>query len=224
MTATGPDGTVEREQRRAHQIAQHETDQAATASCGFCRGGQMTARSGPRGRQSCVFILSAVRHHDASTAALHEIGAKTNEIPELAPLLDTVDTQDLTGSVVAIDALHKPGERDSPRGPDLSEAVLYEPKPEFRFSGALARLTERRTDFFTLQSDWRGGVEGLSARHLNRQLNFHPTSSSGLTEMWSKAWRTRLADLCPATLSSARSFRFHGLSQSGVDSRSLTTL
>ncbi|MFE2490623.1 hypothetical protein ACFXGR_46955 [Streptomyces mirabilis] len=33
---------------------------------------------------SRIFVLTAVRHGDATTAALHEIGAKTNEIPQFA--------------------------------------------------------------------------------------------------------------------------------------------
>jgi predicted transposase YbfD/YdcC len=51
-------------------------------------------------------VLSAVRHADAVTAALREIGAKTNEIPEFAPLLDQIDDADLTDSVITVDALH----------------------------------------------------------------------------------------------------------------------
>lgn len=105
VTATGPDGIVEREQRRAHRIAQNETDppqpcRAAFAVDGKCLGGAVRADG------SRVFVLSAVRQHDALTAALREISAKTNEIPEFAPLLDTPDGQDLTGSVVTVDALH----------------------------------------------------------------------------------------------------------------------
>ncbi|MFD3663569.1 hypothetical protein ACFWVF_23790 [Streptomyces sp. NPDC058659] len=43
----------------------------------------MPARSGSA-RTGRVFVLTAVRHHDALTAALREISAKTNEIPEFA--------------------------------------------------------------------------------------------------------------------------------------------
>lgn len=55
---------------------------------------------------SRVFLLSAVRHHDAVCAAIREIGAKTNEIPEFAPLLDQMHDTDLTGAIVTMDALH----------------------------------------------------------------------------------------------------------------------
>jgi len=48
-----------------------------------------------------VFVLTAVRHDDALTAALREIGAKPNKITESAPLLATVDDADLA------EALHE---------------------------------------------------------------------------------------------------------------------
>lgn len=50
--------------------------------------------------------MTAVRHDDALTAALCEIGAKTNEILESAPLLDTIDDRDLADAAVTVDALH----------------------------------------------------------------------------------------------------------------------
>ncbi len=50
--------------------------------------------------------MTAVCHDDALTAGLREIGAKTNKIPEFAPLLDTVDDADLADAVVTVDALH----------------------------------------------------------------------------------------------------------------------
>ncbi|MCX5323839.1 ISAs1 family transposase [Streptomyces sp. NBC_00120] len=105
ISATTPDGTVEREQRRAHRTAQHETDPPQPRRTAFAVDGKCL-RGAVRADGSRVFVLSAVRHHDALTAALREIGAKTNEIPEFAPLLDTPDDQDLTGSVVTVDALH----------------------------------------------------------------------------------------------------------------------
>ncbi len=51
-------------------------------------------------------MLSAVRHGDGVTLASREIGAKTNEIPELALLLDQIDDAGLAGTVVTADALH----------------------------------------------------------------------------------------------------------------------
>lgn len=53
-----------------------------------------------------MFVLSAVRHVDAVTLATREIGAKTNEISEFAPLLDQISDDDLTGALVTMDALH----------------------------------------------------------------------------------------------------------------------
>ncbi|MGW6328958.1 transposase family protein [Streptomyces sp. NPDC055097] len=105
ISATTPDGTVEREQRRAHRTAQHETDPPRPRRTAFAVDGKCL-RGAVRADGSRVFVLSAVRHHDALTAAPREIGAKTNEIPEFAPLLDTLDDQDLTDSVVTVDALH----------------------------------------------------------------------------------------------------------------------
>src|SRR5665811_2357392 len=55
----------------------------------------------PDGSQ--VHLLSAVSHDTAVVLAQREIAAKTNEIPELAPLLADLD---LTGVVVTADALH----------------------------------------------------------------------------------------------------------------------
>jgi predicted transposase YbfD/YdcC len=55
----------------------------------------------PDGSQ--VHLLSAISHDTAVVLAQREIAAKTNEIPELAPLLAGLD---LTGVVVTADALH----------------------------------------------------------------------------------------------------------------------
>ncbi|WTF17104.1 transposase family protein [Streptomyces sp. NBC_01601] len=68
ISATTPDGTVEREQRRVHRTAQHETKPAATTSYGLRRYGRCL-RGAVRADGSRVFVLSAVRHHDALTAA-----------------------------------------------------------------------------------------------------------------------------------------------------------
>nr|WTB28307.1 ISAs1 family transposase [Streptomyces sp. NBC_00830]WTB28595.1 ISAs1 family transposase [Streptomyces sp. NBC_00830]WTB35774.1 ISAs1 family transposase [Streptomyces sp. NBC_00830] len=99
-----PDGTAEREQRRAHTTATR-TDpprrrRRAIAVDGKCLRG---ARR-PDGSQ--VFVLSAVTHGDGITLASREIGAKTNEIPEFQPLLNQIDDADLRGTVVTVDALH----------------------------------------------------------------------------------------------------------------------
>ncbi|MFD9110320.1 ISAs1 family transposase [Streptomyces bottropensis] len=100
----GPEGIPEREQRRAHRTSARSRDQRrrrrAFAVDGTCLRGAVRADG------SRVFVLTAVRHDDALTTALREIGAKTNEIPEFAPLLDTIDDQDLNDAVATVDALH----------------------------------------------------------------------------------------------------------------------
>lgn len=63
-------------------------------------------RGAVRADGSRVFVMTAVRHDDTLTAALPEIGAKTNEIPEFAPLLDQIDQAGLTDAVITVDALH----------------------------------------------------------------------------------------------------------------------
>jgi predicted transposase YbfD/YdcC len=99
-----PGGGIEREQRRAHRAATHtgpvRSRRRAIAVDGKCLRGAKR----PDGSQ--VFVLSAVRHGDGVTLASREIGAKTNEIPEFAPLLDQIDDADLAGTVVTADALH----------------------------------------------------------------------------------------------------------------------
>lgn len=99
-----PDGGIEREQRRAHRAATRTEPiparRRAIAVDGKC------LRGAKRADGSRVFVLSAVRHGDGITLASREIGAKTNEIPEFAPLLDQIDDAGLTGAVVTADALH----------------------------------------------------------------------------------------------------------------------
>ena len=99
----GPDGIPEREQRRAHRTSARSPDQRrrrrAFAVDGKCLRGAV------RADDSRVFVLTAVRHDDALTTALHEIGTKPTRY-EIAPLLDTIDDQDLNDAVVTVDALH----------------------------------------------------------------------------------------------------------------------
>ncbi|MFD9286551.1 transposase family protein, partial [Streptomyces mirabilis] len=99
-----PDGGAEREQRRAHRAAAHADPvrrrRRAISVDGKC------LRGARRPDGSRVFVLSAVRHGDGITLASREIGAKTNGIPEFAPLLDQIDDADLAGTVVTADALH----------------------------------------------------------------------------------------------------------------------
>jgi predicted transposase YbfD/YdcC len=99
-----PDGGTEREQSRAHRVAIRaepvRSRRRAIAVDGKC------LRGAKRPDDSRVFVLSAVRHGDGLTLASREIGAKANEIPEFAPLLDQIDDTDLAGTVVTADALH----------------------------------------------------------------------------------------------------------------------
>lgn len=99
-----PDGLHEREQRRAHRRAVgHEGPvprRLALAVDGKC------LRGARRPDGSRVFVLSAVTHGDGVTLASREIGAKTNEIPEFAPLLDQIGNADLHDRVITVDALH----------------------------------------------------------------------------------------------------------------------
>ncbi|MET7391222.1 transposase [Streptomyces sp. NPDC005529] len=99
-----PDGGIEREQRRAHRTALRvdpmRSRRRAIAVDGTC------PRGAKRPDGSRVFVCSAVRHRGGITVTFREIGAKTNEIPEFAPLLSQVHDADLKGAVVTADALH----------------------------------------------------------------------------------------------------------------------
>ena len=101
-----PDGVSEREQRRAAKSARERERpvrpprRTAYAVDGKCLRGAYR----PDGSQ--VNVLSAVRHHDALTAASREIAAKTNEIPEFPRLLDQLQDADVAGAVFTMDALH----------------------------------------------------------------------------------------------------------------------
>lgn len=98
-----PDGVGEREQRRAARGARERERPArliAYAVDGKCLRGAYR----PDGSQ--VNVLSAVRHHDALTAASREIGSKTNEIPEFPRLLDQLEDSEVAGAVFTMDALH----------------------------------------------------------------------------------------------------------------------
>ena len=70
-------------------------------------------RGAKRADGSQLYIFSAVRHEDALTVALREIGAKTNEIPEFPPLMEQIDDEDLNEAVVTVDAMH--AQRDHAR-------------------------------------------------------------------------------------------------------------
>jgi predicted transposase YbfD/YdcC len=99
-----PDGLIEREQRRAHRRAAKALASTPKRRAYALDGKCLRGARRPDG--SRVFVLSAVRHGDGITLASREIGAKTNEIPEFAPLLDQIADTDLTGAVITVDALH----------------------------------------------------------------------------------------------------------------------
>lgn len=100
-----PDGVSEREQRRRHRALSDPDRAAGPRRSAFAVDGKcLRGAKRPDGNQ--VFVMSAVRHSDAVTAALREIGTKTNEIPEFVPLLEQIDDADLAGCVVTVDALH----------------------------------------------------------------------------------------------------------------------
>ncbi|HEX8761610.1 MAG TPA: ISAs1 family transposase [Pseudonocardiaceae bacterium] len=60
-------------------------------------------RGSGRSTQAARHLLAAIDHAHAVVLAQREVGCKTNEITEFAPLLDGVE---LTGAVVTADALH----------------------------------------------------------------------------------------------------------------------
>lgn len=102
---SAPDGLPEatrheREQRRAAAQARRPPvpgllPQAAADG--------KTVRGATRPDGSQVHLLSAFHVGEGRALAQREVGAKTNEIPELAPCLEGLD---LAGTVVTLDALH----------------------------------------------------------------------------------------------------------------------
>jgi DDE_Tnp_1-associated/Transposase DDE domain len=106
VQATAPGGVIEREQRRAHRAWQ-AADQAGgrVRRQAYAVDGKYL-RGARRPDGSRAIVLSAVRHGDGVTIAAREIAAKTNEIPEFAPLLNQIDDADLKDCVVSADAMH----------------------------------------------------------------------------------------------------------------------
>ena len=97
----------EREQRRAAAAARGPVvpgllPQAAADG--------KTARGAVRPDGSQVHLLSAFHVTEGRTMAQREVDAKTNEIPELGPMLEELDLQ---GMVITADALH--GQRETAR-------------------------------------------------------------------------------------------------------------
>jgi hypothetical protein len=102
--ARTPDRVREREQRRSQRMAASPGACPARRRAYAVDGKYLRGARRPDGSQ--VIVLSAVRHGDGLTVAAREINAKSNEIPEFAPLLDQIDDTDLTDAVVSADALH----------------------------------------------------------------------------------------------------------------------
>ena len=96
--APGGRGPREREARRAARKAPAAAGLAPAAAV----DGKRLAGSGPPGGRH-AHLLSATSHGRGIVLAQRQVGAKTNEIPELRPLIAGVD---LRGWVVTADALH----------------------------------------------------------------------------------------------------------------------
>jgi predicted transposase YbfD/YdcC len=97
----------EREQRRAAAVAR---EPAVPGLLPQAAADGKTARGAVRPDGSQVHLLSAFHVTEGRVMAQREVGAKTNEIPELLPMLEELDLQDM---VITADALH--GQRETAR-------------------------------------------------------------------------------------------------------------
>jgi predicted transposase YbfD/YdcC len=97
----------EREQRRAAAAAR---EPAVPGLLPHAAADGKTARGAVRPDGSQVHLLSAFHVTEGRTMAQREVDAKTNEIPELLPMLEGLD---LDGMVITADALH--GQRETAR-------------------------------------------------------------------------------------------------------------
>ncbi len=97
----------EREQRRAAAAARGP---AVPGLLPQAAADGKTARGAVRPDGSQVHLLSAFHVTEGRTMAQREVDAKTNEIPELGPMLEELDLQDM---VITADALH--GQRETAR-------------------------------------------------------------------------------------------------------------
>lgn len=66
-----------------------------------------TLRGSHDGKKKAVHLLSALLHEERIVIAQRSVGEKTNEIPELKPLLNPLNIE---GAVVTLDALHTQAE------------------------------------------------------------------------------------------------------------------
>jgi hypothetical protein len=97
----------EREQRRAAAAAR---EPAVPGLLPHAAADGKTARGAVRPDGSQVHLLSAYHVTEDRTMAQREVDAKTNEIPELLPMLERLN---LDGMVITADALH--GQRETAR-------------------------------------------------------------------------------------------------------------
>lgn len=110
VPASGPEdlpetARLEREQRRAAAEASKPEVPGLLPQVA-CDG--KTARGAVRADGTRVHLLSALDAGAGLTLAQREVSAKSNEIPELAPMLEALD---IAGKVISADALH--GQRDA---------------------------------------------------------------------------------------------------------------
>ena len=89
--AKAPGDIAEREQRRTHRAAAHDERGRVRRQAYAVDGKYLRGARRPDG--SRVIVLSAVRHGDGVSIAAREIAAKSNEIPEFAPLPARSTTQ-----------------------------------------------------------------------------------------------------------------------------------
>jgi predicted transposase YbfD/YdcC len=84
-----------------------ETDQDTTELLAIMVDGK-AVRGATDSEGNQVHLLAAATHDDALVLGQVEVGAKSNEIPQFAPLLDTLATAgvDLAHTVITADALH----------------------------------------------------------------------------------------------------------------------
>jgi hypothetical protein len=84
-----------------------EADQDATEPLAIMVDGK-AVRGATDAEGNQVHLLAAATHADALVLGQVEVGAKSNEIPQFAPLLNTLAATgvDLAHTVITADALH----------------------------------------------------------------------------------------------------------------------
>jgi hypothetical protein len=89
------------------EVAVREADQDATERLAIMVDGK-AVRGATDAEGNQVHLLAAATHADALVLGQVEVGAKSNEIPQFAPLLNTLAATgvDLADTVITADALH----------------------------------------------------------------------------------------------------------------------